>query len=328
LFNIRPHDFTSLVVSRLVNTAIFFLAVSSLVAAESSAATQTPGLGLESAKELGILITHTIVSLLIGAVLGLIFGAVGGLYLWRWLRDKGWLDVSWGWYKYVRWIWPVLIVGCLSLGMSGSVGTWGAGWKMKKELREGQLIKATLESSYAAIMAWREDGNVTDANSTSQLDRDLGVGIGKMEELLTYAKEMESEKIDQFTMELEKKSGGTWYEKWLIRKLVEVLWEDQIKGNLADNEAVDILQNTAEIKKTSGQDAAIGEMKGTLTHGIYLVFEELIATFVWSTILTVMALALGIPLLPLSVFWLIRWLWLRKHSGEKIASEDPPLLDA
>ena len=43
---------------------------------------------------------------------------------------------------------------------------------------------------------------------------------------------------------------------------------------------------------------------------------------------TAMGFAVGVPLLPLCLFWFARWLWLRKHPGERIAQEEPPVLDA
>ena len=62
--------------------------------------------------------------------------------------------------------------------------------------------------------------------------------------------------------------------------------------------------------------------------GVHLAFDEAVNSVVYPTILTAIGFGVGVPLLPLCLFWFIRWLWLRKHPMEKIDSREPPLLDA
>ena len=65
-------------------------------------------------------------------LLGLVLGAMAGVFLWRALRNRGWMDVPWRGYKYVRWLWPVLMVGTLSLGLGSGLGVWGGGRAIKQ----------------------------------------------------------------------------------------------------------------------------------------------------------------------------------------------------
>ena len=90
------------------------------------------------------------------------------------LRDRGWMEVSWGWYRYVRWIWPVLIVLTVSLSVASSAGTWGSGWAFKKSVREGQVIETVVFKTYAMVMVWRLGPQEEDANGSAFLERDLG----------------------------------------------------------------------------------------------------------------------------------------------------------
>ena len=328
LFSICFHKVNSLVGSYLIKIGILTLAVFSLEAAESSATSQVMELGWDSLKGFGILITKSIFSFILWSVLGLILGAVGGVSLWRWLRNKGWLDVPWGWYKYVRWIWPVLIVASLSLGMSCSIGTWGAGRKIKKEMREGQLIEVAVVNTYSAIMVWRIKGNGADTNGTSLLERDVTEAIAKLKMAAGKAEETEDETREKLYQEIDKRSGGSWHEKWFFRKIIEVLWDQQLKEEITDNEAVEFLSKTLETEQQGGEGAAVKLVISKIMSGVYRALDETVNSVVYPTILTAIGFGIGVPLFPLCLFWFVRWLWLRKHPGEKIDSEEPPVLDA
>ena len=314
--------------SYLIKIVILMLAVFSLEAAESSAASQVMELGWDSLKGFGILIKKSIFSFILWSVLGLILGAVGGVSLWRWLRNKGWLDVPWGWYRYVRWIWPVLIVASLSLGMSCSIGTWGGGRKIKKEMREGQLIEVAVVNTYSAIMVWRIKGNGEDANGTSLLERDVSEAIAKLKMAAGKAEETEDEAREKLYQEIDKRSGGSWHEKLFFRKIIEFLWDQQMKEEITDSEAVEFLSKTLETEKQGGEGAAVKLVVSKIMSGVYRALDEAVNSVVYPTLVTAMGFAVGVPLLPLCLFWFARRLWLRKHPGERIAQEEPPVLDA
>ena len=314
------------VIILLIKIVISLLVAFSLEAAESSSATQALGLGWASLKGFGSLITQTIFSFFIWSVFGLVLGAIGGVYLWRWLRDRGWMDVPWGWYKYVRWIWPVLIVGSLSLGMSCSIGTWGAGRKTKKEMREGKLVEKAVANTYSAIMVWRLKGD--DSNGTSLLERDVTGAIAQLKSAVGKAKEVEDDTREKLYDEIDEKVGGSWYQKWFFRKIIEFIWEQQLKDEITGSEAAELVRGTLNTEEKGGEGAAVKLVIGKIMTGVYLAFDESVNSVVYPTILTAIGFGIGVPLLPLCLFWFIRWLWLRKHPMEKIDSREPPLLDA
>ena len=305
---------------------IMFLADFSLAAAEPSATDQVLQLGWGALKGFGVLVGKSVVSFVLWSILGLILGAVGGVFLWRWLRDRGWMDVPWGWYRYVRWIWPVLIIASLSLGMSCSLGTWGAGREMKAEMREGKLIETAVVNTYSAVMVWRIQG--ADANATgSLLERDLADGLAKLKDTTGVAGDLEEKTLERILEKVDKESGGSSYEKWFYRKLIRMLWDEQIKEGLADQEIVEVLKSVLDAGETGGESAAVNLAKQKIIGGVHTVLDETVNSVVYSTIVTVIPIALGVPLLPLSIFWLVRWLWLRKHPLDGSDAELPPELD-
>ena len=79
--------------------------------------------------------------------------------------------------------------------------------------------------------------------------------------------------------------------------------------------------------ETSGESAAVNLAKQKIIGGVHTVLDETVNSVVYSTIFTVIPIALGVPLLPLSIFWLVRWLWLRKHPLDGSDAELPPVLD-
>jgi hypothetical protein len=298
----------------------------SLAAAEPSATDRVLKLGWGALKGFGVLIGKSLISFILWSILGLISGAMGGVFLWRWLRDRGWLEVPWGWYRYVRWIWPVLIVASLSLGLSCSLGTWGAGRKMKAGMREGKLIETAVVNAYSAVMVWRIQG--ADDNATSSLlERDLAEGLAKLKDTTGVAGDFEDKTLKLILEKIDQESGGAWYEKWFYRKMLEVLWDQQIKEGLADQEIVEVVKSTLEAGKASGESAAVVLAKQKIIAGVHVVLDETVNSVVYSTFLTVIPIAMGVPLLPLSIFWLVRWLWLRKHPPDSSDSDLPPVLD-
>lgn len=302
---------------RLVNIVIFLSVACMLGAAESSAGTKLMDLGLDTLKGFGSLITKTIFSFFIWSILGLILGTVGGVFLWRWLRDKGWLDVPWGWYKYVRWIWPVLIVGSLSLGMSCSIGTWGAGNKIKKEIRKGKMVETAVVNTYSAIMVWRIKEDGTDSNGTSLLERDVTEAIAQLKSAAGKAKEVEDETREKLYDEIDKKVDGSWYQKWFFRKIISILWDQQLKDQITGSEAAELVRDTLETEEKGGEGAAVKSVISKIMAGVYKAFDESVNSVVYPTVFTAMGFAVGVPLLPLCVFWLIRWLCLRKMTSSE-----------
>ncbi|HIG81049.1 MAG TPA: hypothetical protein EYQ62_05275 [Verrucomicrobiales bacterium] len=158
------------------HSRVIFLALAvvagAVTAAEPSAASQVLTSVWDAVKGFGELALKAVYHFFLWGFLGLGLGAAAGVYLWRALRDRGWMDLPWGWYKYVRWLWPVLIVGTLSLGLGSALSVWGSGRTIKQGAREGEVFETAVVNTYSAIMVWRLKGTVEDTNGTSLLDRD------------------------------------------------------------------------------------------------------------------------------------------------------------
>ena len=86
------------------------MSVETVNAAESSTGEQLLDLGWDAMKGFGSIITKALLHMVFLGFFGFMLGIVGGIYMWHALRDRGWMDVPWNWYKYVRWMWPILIV--------------------------------------------------------------------------------------------------------------------------------------------------------------------------------------------------------------------------
>ena len=287
------------------------------------------GLGWDAVKGFGVLVGQAVVSFVLWSVLGLILGAVAGVFLWRWLRGRGWLDVDWGWYKYFRWIWPVLIVGCLSLGMSCSVGTWGAGRKVKVGMREGKVVETAVVNTYSMVMVWRLKGaNAADANgSEALLDRDLAAGLDRLKSASGVADGVEDGARELILKKIDEQSGGSAMERWVYRKLVEAVWESQLNADLPNDELVEVVRSTLDSNNTNAESTVVKAARSKIIAGVHVVVDDTITGLVWSTILTVLTAVLGVLGVPLGIFWLVRWLWLRKHPPDEPDDGEPPVLD-
>jgi len=160
------------------------------------------------------------------------------------------------------------------------------------------------------------------------LERDVTEAIAKLKMAAGKAEETEDEAREKLYQEIDKRSGGSWHEKLFFRKIIEFLWDQQLKEEITDNEAVEFLSKTLETEQQGGEGAAVKLVISKIMSGVYRALDETVNSVVYPTILTAIGFGIGVPLLPLCLFWFIRWLWLRKHPMEKIDSREPPLLDA
>ena len=61
---------------------------------------------------------------------------------------------------------------------------------------------------------------------------------------------------------------------------------------------------------------------------VFLAVDETVNAVVYPFILSVILLILGVLGLPLGLFWLARWCWLKKNPETPPDSEGPPELDS
>jgi hypothetical protein len=315
--------------SRWIIFLVLIGAIGAVGAAESSTASQALTSVWDAVKGFGELALKAVYHFFLWGFLGLGLGAAAGVYLWRVLRDRGWMDLSWGWYKYVRWLWPVLMVGTLSLGLGSALSVWGSGRTIKKGAREGEVFEKAVVNTYSAIMVWRLKGAGEDTNGTSLLDRDLTQAVSKLRNATGQAKTYEHDTRKRALEELDKRASGSWYQKWFGREVMKFIWDEQLKGKLTDNEAVEFL-GSLQADNASGTEA-VALAKNKIMAGIYFALDETVNSIVYPTLVAILFTGLTLLLGPLGLFWLIRWLCLRNRNDPESspgADDESPLLNA
>lgn len=302
--------------------------VGAVAAAEPSASSQALTSGWDAVKGFSELALKAVWHFSLWGVLGLMLGAAAGVFLWRWLCDRGWMDVPWCGYKYVRWLWPVLMVGTLSLGLGSGLGVWGGGRAIKQGAREGEIFETAVVKTYAAIMVWRLGGTDTDANGTSLLERDLAQVISKLRKTSGQAQAAESAMRERAMEALDKQSSGNVFQKWVGHQVTKFLWDEQLKGKFTETEAAEFLGSLQPDHVSSTEAVALAKRK--IMSGVYLALDESVNSIVYPTLVTILFTALTLLLGPLGFFWLIRWLCLRRRNDPESspgAEDDPPLLN-
>lgn len=312
-----------------MNWLLIFLcvfAVSASVAAGPSAGEQAKTFGFDLLNDIAAMAGGAVLASVLWALLGFALALAGSIYLWRWMRDRGWLDAPWGWYRYFKWVWPTLIIGCLTLGGSCSLGTWGAGNSINNDLREGKIVKNAVINLYDTIKAVRGDQNATDLNATT-LEQDLTKGLKNLEPALAKAQKLEGEQLEKLKKELEGKAGSSPLKKMLVRELMGAM-ENSLKEQYADNEAVKKYNEAMAAKEQGGESAMVQFVKKELLSGVTSSLISSVDGFVWGTVFSILGLALGIPFIPLGIFCLVRWLILRNKPPADDEEGSPPVLDA
>jgi hypothetical protein len=307
--------------SRWILFLVLMGAIGAVGAAEPSTASQALTSVWDAVKEFGELALKAVYHMFLWGFLGLGLGAVAGVCLWRALRDRGWMDLPWGWYKYVRWLWPVLMVGTLSLGIGSALGVWAGGRTIKQGARE-KVFETAVVNTYSAIMEWRGKGSAEDTNGTSLGEHELGQA--QAYERAVRKRVMEA--VDQ-------QAGDSRLQKWFGREVVEFVWDEQLKGKLTDTDQKKFLASLLADDKTDAKavELAKEKIKEKVMSGIHLAFDETVNSIVYPTLVTILFTGLTLLLGPLGLFWLIRWLCLRRRNDTESspgADDDPPLLNA
>ncbi len=314
--------------TRLLFLFLFLLLIGTLNAAESSTGEQLLDLGWGAIKGFGSVISKALLHMVLWGIFGFVLGLVGGIFMWRVLRDRGWIDVPWNWYKYVRWMWPVLIVSTLSLGLGSTLSTWGAGRAFKNQTREGEVIEKAVFNTYAMVMIWRlGPEKVGDSNGSALLEQDLALAVSKLKKASDKLTGAEDKVRDKAVEEMEEKVGGGFIQKRIYLWIFDFIWDQQIKSELTNNEAVEFLSDTLETEKSGGTEAGVKAVRKKIMAGVYMAVDEMVNSITYPIIWTIIPSMVLVLLGPLSSFWLGRWLWLRKHPETIVESESVQLED-
>ena len=321
--------------NRLLFFFLFLLLVGTLNAADSSTGEQLLDLGWGAIKGFGSVISKALLHMVLWGIFGFVLGLVGGIFMWRALRDSGWMDVPWNWYKYVRWMWPVLIVSTLSLGLGSTLSTWGAGRAFKNQTREGEVIEKAVFNTYAMVMIWRlGPEKVGDSNGSALLEQDLALAVSKLKKASDKLTGVEDKVRDKAVEEMEEKVGGGFIQKKIYLWIFDFIWDQQIKSELTNNEAVEFLSDTLETEKSGGAEAGVESVRKKIMVGVYMAVDETVNSITYPIIWTIIPSMVLILVGPLSSFWLARWLWLRKYpetiretESEQIQDDEPPVIE-
>ena len=302
------------------------------MAGAAEAPTPTPvsqalGLGWDATKALGEVVGNGLVYLIVWSLVGFVVGGAGGFFAWRSLRDRGWLDLSWGWYKYVRWMWPVLLVLTLSLGLSSILGSWGAGRAVKQGMRQGEVIETAVFNTYSMVMVWRVDPKLGDNNGSELLEQDLALAVAKLRATGGQAQELKKESRQELLAKMEEQAGGGLVRKWFFGRVLDLVF-NQVKEDLSGQDAVEFLSATLDVDRKDGEREAVQFVRKRIMATVYLAVDETVNSVVYPFILSVILLILGGLGLPLGLFWLARWLWNKKHPETPVDSGDPPEMDS
>ena len=195
----------------------------------------------------------------------------------------------------------------------------------------------TMEQVVKTLQAWGFHNDTIAKYLDEELAWQLGLSgrpddvtgaIAQLKSAVGKAKEVEDDTREKLYDEIDEKVGGSWYQKWFFRKIIEFMWEQQLKDEITGSEAAELVRGTLEAEEKGGEGAAVKSVISKIMAGVYKAFDESVNSVVYPIILTAIGFGIGVPLLPLCLFWFARWLWLRKHPGEKLASEEPPVLNA
>jgi hypothetical protein len=157
---------------------------------------------------------------------------------------------------------------------------------------------------------WRLGG--ADANGTSLLEHDLAEAISKLRKTTSQAQAAESATRERAMEVLDKQSGGSSIQKWFGRQVIEFLWGEQVKGKLTETEAAEFLSSLQANGVSSTEAVALAKKK--IMSGVYLALDETVNSIVYPTLATILFTVLAVLLGPLGIFWLVRWLCLRRQS--------------
>ena len=313
---------------RVLVLLVFWEFIHSALAAEATEApvSQAMSLGWDAVTGFTDVVGKALFHLILWSIIGAILGGVGGFFFWRAMRDHGWLDISWGWYRFVRWMWPVLIVGTLSLGLSSVIGSWATGRAIKQGVRQGEVIETAVFNTYAMVMVWRVDSQNGDANGSALLEQDLAKAVAQLRETDAQATELEQESRAKLKAEIEQKTGGSRLGKWLMGKLLDLLF-DQVKEDLSGQDAVEFLSATLDADQTGGEEQAIQFIRKKIMSAVYLAIDETVNSVVYPFIVSVLVMVLIVLGVPLGSFWGIRWAWYKKYPpspDDSVDINEPP----
>ncbi len=133
-------------------------------------------------KSLAAFATTTVLNAVLWAIGLLLVGILAGLASYFILRRFKLFDAAWPWYRFVRWLWPVVFILGAAAGFTYS-GAWiGLGRNIKSYIREERMLDRIVAQVYFAIVLDKASYQATGQESAEKLEQVLAgsEAIGKL----------------------------------------------------------------------------------------------------------------------------------------------------
>ena len=241
------------------------------------------------------------------ALLGLMMGAGGGFFLWRWMRDSKWLDGRWAWCRKVYWVWAVILVGTLGLGGCSTGMVWGAGTGAKRWVRQGEFFEKTVGHAYAALMIFRADARVGGKRPDALLEKDIAVLVRATRGIQDKAVQFEGQFREQLGQWLDSQKI-TGIKRFIMERAAKFLWDQHVNNPLNDEDAEALVRDVLQADRIEADRQVARNIMTRLANSFRLAAIESINEMVWPILFITVPLILAIAFGPLCLFWLVGWL--------------------
>ena len=133
-------------------------------------------------KSLAAFAATTVLNAVLWAIGSLLAGILAGLASYFILRRFRLFDATWPWYRFVRWLWPVVFILSAAAGFTYS-GAWiGMGRNIKSYIRQKRMLDKIVGHVYFAIVLDEAGYQATGQESAEKLEQVLAdsEAIGKL----------------------------------------------------------------------------------------------------------------------------------------------------
>ena len=152
-------------------------------------------------------------------------GGIAGYILYRVLRRWKLLDAEFRWYRYVRWLWPVLFVTSMAAGSAYGGGWVGVGRVVKKQIREEHLVEKVAVNLLVAFCLDSIESELDGTEDIAELEAALcqSSDLGDM---------MKGDLEDLMVTTIEEEGELGFVERVVARRAVREIIESDLKEKL------------------------------------------------------------------------------------------------
>ncbi len=261
------------------------------------------GIG-ELLKLWGKCLGNTFLHGVVWGIAGLFLGAIIGFGLYWFIQRKGGFVATWNWYRYFRWLWPVIFIVCICIGIGLGGMIYGAGRELKAQVVKDKIIDQTLYKVYAAAFWFRKSEMGTGGINGELLEQDFEKLIAELESLGRFSEGIQ-ESVKSRIIEQARKSGVGKMKIALLEKGLDWFVQQQIDKAMKEEDyrlfiAVALGSKLPAEKLRQGRsvaDSAMGQARAAAGEAISGAVNPYAALF--------LACGLGIPLFLFGFFRLL-----------------------